>query len=151
MSFHVDDYQALRSRYSSIPYRRCGSSGLDLPAVSLGLWHNFGDDVPLERTAIVYKNPLPYLYAAAEIFRGAGIPYQMSDALPLAAEPTSAALDLILDTVSSRFSRSESANRSSVSCRNAARRSASHSGSCDGKSSSSRSLSHWPTKFATKR
>jgi hypothetical protein len=65
-----------------------------------------GDDVPLERTAIVYKNPLPYLYAAAEIFHGAGIPYQMSDALPLAAEPTSAALDLILDAVSSRFSRS---------------------------------------------
>ena len=65
-----------------------------------------GDDVPLERTAIVYKNPLPYLYAAAEIFRGAGIPYQMSDALPLAAEPTSAALDLMLDAVSSRFSRS---------------------------------------------
>ena len=65
-----------------------------------------GEDVPLERTAIVYKNPLPYLYAAAEIFHGAGIPYQMSDALPLAAEPTSAALDLILDAVSSRFSRS---------------------------------------------
>jgi RecB family exonuclease len=64
-----------------------------------------GDAVPLHRTAIVYKHPLPYLYAAAEIFRGAGIPYQMSDALPLAAEPTSAALDLILDTVSSRFSR----------------------------------------------
>ena len=64
-----------------------------------------GDAVPLDRTAIVYKHPLPYLYAAAEIFRGAGIPYQMSDALPLAAEPTSAALDLILDTVSSRFSR----------------------------------------------
>ena len=64
-----------------------------------------GDDVPLDRTAIVYKHPLPYLYAAAEIFRGAGIPYQMSDALPLAAEPTSAALDLILDAASSRFSR----------------------------------------------
>ena len=64
-----------------------------------------GDAVPFERTAIVYKNPLPYLYAAAEIFRGAGIPWQMSDALPLAAEPTSAALDLILDAVSTRFSR----------------------------------------------
>ena len=64
-----------------------------------------GDAVPLDRTAIVYKNPLPYLYAAAEIFRGAGIPYQISDALPLAAEPTSAALDLILEAVSSRFSR----------------------------------------------
>ncbi|MCU1381507.1 MAG: double-strand break repair protein AddB [Acidobacteria bacterium] len=65
-----------------------------------------GDAMPLDRVAIVYKNPLPYLYAAAEIFRAAGIPYRMSDALPLAAEPTSAALDLILDTVSSRFSRS---------------------------------------------
>jgi RecB family exonuclease len=64
-----------------------------------------GDAVPLDRTAIVYKNPLPYLYAAVEIFRAAGIPYQMSDALPLAAEPTSAALDLILDAVASRFSR----------------------------------------------
>jgi hypothetical protein len=64
-----------------------------------------GDAVPLERVAIVYKQPLPYLYAAAEIFRDAGIPYQMSDALPLAAEPTSAALDLILDTAASRFSR----------------------------------------------
>jgi L-glyceraldehyde 3-phosphate reductase len=30
-------------------YRRCGSSGLELPAVSLGLWHNFGDDVPFDR------------------------------------------------------------------------------------------------------
>ena len=65
-----------------------------------------GDAVPLDGTAIVYKNPLPYLYAAVEIFRGAGIPYQLSDALPLAAEPTSAALDLILEAVSSRFSRS---------------------------------------------
>ncbi len=29
-------------RYEAMPYRRCGRSGLDLPAVSLGLWHNFG-------------------------------------------------------------------------------------------------------------
>ena len=30
------------TRYSSIPYRRCGRSGMKLPAVALGLWHNFG-------------------------------------------------------------------------------------------------------------
>ena len=36
-------YQASPSRYSALPYRRCGNSGLQLPAVSLGLWHNFGD------------------------------------------------------------------------------------------------------------
>ena len=36
------------SRYTVLPYRRCGSSGLLLPAVSLGLWHNFGDTAPYE-------------------------------------------------------------------------------------------------------
>ena len=36
-------YQAAQNRYQVIPYRRCGASGLMLPAVSLGLWHNFGD------------------------------------------------------------------------------------------------------------
>jgi L-glyceraldehyde 3-phosphate reductase len=35
-------------RYERMPYRRCGRSGLSLPAVSLGLWHNFGEDRPLE-------------------------------------------------------------------------------------------------------
>lgn len=34
------------NRYDVMPYRRCGRSGLKLPAVSLGLWHNFGDDTP---------------------------------------------------------------------------------------------------------
>ena len=29
-----------------MPYRRCGNSGVDLPAISLGLWHNFGCDTP---------------------------------------------------------------------------------------------------------
>lgn len=36
-------YQADSSRYQNMEYRRCGRSGLKLPAVSLGLWHNFGD------------------------------------------------------------------------------------------------------------
>lgn len=36
-------YQASASRYQSMQYNRCGESGLMLPAVSLGLWHNFGD------------------------------------------------------------------------------------------------------------
>ncbi len=36
-------YQASQSRYNSMKYRRCGKSGLKLPAISLGLWHNFGD------------------------------------------------------------------------------------------------------------
>ena len=36
-------YQADNNRYNSMTYNRCGNSGLKLPAVSLGLWHNFGD------------------------------------------------------------------------------------------------------------
>ena len=37
-------YTANEKRYDKMPYRRCGESGLKLPAVSLGLWHNFGDN-----------------------------------------------------------------------------------------------------------
>lgn len=41
------NYLAHPSRYDNMPYRRCGHSGLKLPAISLGLWHNFGDTTPL--------------------------------------------------------------------------------------------------------
>jgi len=41
-------YSAAESRYESMPYRRVGRSGLKLPAISLGLWHNFGDDKRFE-------------------------------------------------------------------------------------------------------
>lgn len=43
----MSTYVAAEGRYESIPYRRTGRSGLKLPAISLGLWHNFGDDKPL--------------------------------------------------------------------------------------------------------
>jgi L-glyceraldehyde 3-phosphate reductase len=39
-------YAAAHDRYASMRYNRCGRSGLQLPAVSLGLWHNFGGDAP---------------------------------------------------------------------------------------------------------
>ena len=39
-------YVPAENRYDTMAYRRCGSSGLKLPAVSLGLWHNFGHDTP---------------------------------------------------------------------------------------------------------
>jgi L-glyceraldehyde 3-phosphate reductase len=38
------DYRPAPGRYDSMTYRRCGRSGIQLPALSLGLWHNFGDD-----------------------------------------------------------------------------------------------------------
>jgi L-glyceraldehyde 3-phosphate reductase len=43
------NYYANSRRYSEMIYRPCGRSGLRLPALSLGLWHNFGDTTPLER------------------------------------------------------------------------------------------------------
>lgn len=43
-------YQANSARYESMEYRRCGRSGLKLPAISLGLWHNFGDATLLDNS-----------------------------------------------------------------------------------------------------
>src|SRR6476619_990461 len=43
------NYSANANRYSEMLYRACGQSGLKLPALSLGLWHNFGDTTSLER------------------------------------------------------------------------------------------------------
>ncbi|MGN6667378.1 MAG: L-glyceraldehyde 3-phosphate reductase [Trinickia sp.] len=40
-------YEAASARYSDMQFRTCGRSGLKLPALSLGLWHNFGDTTPL--------------------------------------------------------------------------------------------------------
>ena len=48
-------YVPAESRYESMPYRRCGRSGLQLPAISLGLWNNFGDDRPLERQRAILR------------------------------------------------------------------------------------------------
>ncbi len=48
-------YQADSSRYDSMQYRRTGKSGLKLPAVSLGLWHNFGDVDPLENSRAMLR------------------------------------------------------------------------------------------------
>ncbi|WP_157314765.1 L-glyceraldehyde 3-phosphate reductase [Chitinibacter sp. GC72] len=49
-------YQAAANRYETMPYRRCGRSGLKLPALSLGMWHNFGDNKPFDNSrAMVLK------------------------------------------------------------------------------------------------
>ncbi len=43
-------YRPLETRYDTMPYQRCGRSGLKLPAISLGLWHNFGGVDSLENS-----------------------------------------------------------------------------------------------------
>ena len=48
-------YQASPTRYESMSYRRCGRSGLKLPAVSLGLWHNFGGVDTLENQRAIVR------------------------------------------------------------------------------------------------
>src|SRR3954470_2699314 len=49
-------YLAAENRYDDLmPYRRCGRSGLKLPAISLGLWHNFGDDRPVETQRAILR------------------------------------------------------------------------------------------------
>ncbi|MCX5142576.1 L-glyceraldehyde 3-phosphate reductase [Streptomyces sp. NBC_00338] len=48
-------YGAAASRYDSMEYRRTGRSGLKLPAVSLGLWHNFGDDRSLDAQRAILR------------------------------------------------------------------------------------------------
>ncbi len=59
----------------------------------------------LDRVAIVFKLPLPYLYLAADTLGAAGLPVVSVDALPLASEPTIAAIDLVLDAIESAFVR----------------------------------------------
>ena len=65
-----------------------------------------GSRIDLDRVGVVFRRPLPYLYLAGDTLGAAGIPFQTSDALPLAAEPTAGALDLVVDLVESAFSRS---------------------------------------------
>lgn len=41
-------YVASETRYDNMQYRRCGNSGIQLPVISLGLWHNFGSITPFD-------------------------------------------------------------------------------------------------------
>lgn len=61
---------------------------------------------PLSRVVVVFDRPLPYVYLAREVFARAGIPVDVRDALPLAAEPYAAAVDLVLTCAASGFTRS---------------------------------------------
>jgi RecB family exonuclease len=57
------------------------------------------------QVALIVRQRLPYVYVAREVLRSAGVPCQMFDALPLAAEPFAAALDLVMSCVSADFAR----------------------------------------------
>ncbi len=63
------------------------------------------DQRTLERVAVVFKRPLPYLYLAPSTLGACRISWQTSASLPLAAEPVAAVVDLVLDLVETDFSR----------------------------------------------
>ncbi|HWM60439.1 MAG TPA: L-glyceraldehyde 3-phosphate reductase [Pseudonocardia sp.] len=61
-------------------YRRCGRSGLDLPAISLGLWHNFGDDVALDRQRAVLRRAFDRGITHFDLANNYGPPYGSAEA-----------------------------------------------------------------------
>jgi L-glyceraldehyde 3-phosphate reductase len=68
-------YVAASDRYDAMPYRRCGRSGLQLPAVSLGLWHNFGDDKPIETQRTILRRAFDLGITHFDLANNYGPPY----------------------------------------------------------------------------
>jgi L-glyceraldehyde 3-phosphate reductase len=68
-------YVAAESRYDSMPYRRCGRSGVLLPPVSLGLWHNFGDDRPIDTQRAILRRAFDLGVTHFDLANNYGPPY----------------------------------------------------------------------------
>ena len=68
-------YAADPTRYDSFPYRRTGRSGLKLPAISLGLWHNFGDVNPLETQRAILRRAFDAGVTHFDLANNYGPPY----------------------------------------------------------------------------
>ena len=72
----LDPYRADPDRYDGrMPYRRTGDSGLMLPAISLGLWHNFGDDVPFARQRDILRREFDLGITHFDLANNYGPPY----------------------------------------------------------------------------
>jgi L-glyceraldehyde 3-phosphate reductase len=68
------------ARYDAMPYRRSGRSGLVLPAISLGLWHNFGDDRPLETQRAIVRRAFDLGITHFDLANNYGPPYGSAEA-----------------------------------------------------------------------
>ncbi len=68
-------YHASPTRYDTMPYRTCGRSGLKLPAVSLGLWHNFGDNTPLATQRAMLRTAFDLGITHFDLANNYGPPY----------------------------------------------------------------------------
>jgi L-glyceraldehyde 3-phosphate reductase len=62
-------------RYEAMPYRRCGRSGLRLPAISLGMWQNFGDDHPLANSRAMVRRAFDLGITHFDLANNYGPPY----------------------------------------------------------------------------
>jgi L-glyceraldehyde 3-phosphate reductase len=71
----VTDYRPTADRYASMSYRRCGRSGLLLPAVSMGLWHNFGDDRSLDGQRAILRRAFDLGITHFDLANNYGPPY----------------------------------------------------------------------------
>jgi L-glyceraldehyde 3-phosphate reductase len=71
----VTTYVPAEVRYQSMTYRRCGRSGIVLPAVSLGLWQNFGEDRPLETQRAIVRRAFDLGIAHFDLANNYGPPY----------------------------------------------------------------------------
>jgi L-glyceraldehyde 3-phosphate reductase len=74
------NYLAADDRYDRLPYRRCGRSGLKLPAVSLGLWHNFGDDRSLDTQRAILRRAFDRGVTHFDLANNYGPPYGSAEA-----------------------------------------------------------------------
>ena len=68
-------YIAAEQRYDSAPFRTVGRSGLKLPPVSLGLWHNFGADTPIERQRAILRTAFDLGVTHFDLANNYGTPY----------------------------------------------------------------------------
>ena len=68
-------YAAAGDRYASMQYRRCGRSGLQLPALSLGLWHNFGHDRPYDTQRAIVRRAFDVGITHFDLANNYGPPY----------------------------------------------------------------------------
>ena len=68
-------YVAADDRYDHMQYRRCGTSGLALPAISLGFWHNFGGDRPIETGRQIVRRAFDLGVTHFDLANNYGPPY----------------------------------------------------------------------------
>ncbi|HUR04962.1 MAG TPA: L-glyceraldehyde 3-phosphate reductase [Nonomuraea sp.] len=68
-------YQPDENRYERQPYNRSGRSGLKLPAVSLGLWHNFGDNRPIDNSRAILRRAFDLGVTHFDLANNYGVPY----------------------------------------------------------------------------